>query len=70
MRDISGQKGISPMPVSMPEKPPVVREYTVGGTRYIVTAMENPCAKEDAAVKVRRLIRNEITGLEGKAVRG
>jgi len=54
----------------MPEKPPVVREYTVGGTRYIVTAMENPCAKEDAAVKVRRLIRNEITGLEGKAVRG
>ena len=42
--------------------PPIVREYEVGGKRYIVTATTKAGAKEDAAAKVRRLIRNEING--------
>ena len=46
--------------------PPVVREYDIGGVKYIVTATVKPGAKEDAAAKVRRLIRNEITGIIGK----
>jgi hypothetical protein len=41
-------------------KPPVVREYDIGGTKYIVSATVKDGAKEDAAAKVRRLIRNEI----------
>ena len=43
-------------------KPPVVREYVIEGTKYIVTATEKPGATEDVAAKVRRLIRKEITG--------
>jgi len=42
-------------------KPPVVREYVIEGVKYIVTATEKPGANEDAAAKVRRLIRKEIT---------
>ena len=41
-------------------KPPVVREYDIGGTKYIVTASVKAGASEDAAAKVRRMIRNEI----------
>ena len=41
-------------------KPPVVREYDIGGTRYIVTATVKAGANEDAAAKVRRMIRKEI----------
>ncbi len=42
-------------------KTPVVREYTVGGdTRYIVKATVKDGATEDAATKIRRLIRNDI----------
>lgn len=40
---------------------PVVREYIIRGTRYIVNATVNEGASEDATVKVRRLIRNEIS---------
>ena len=47
-------------------KPPVVREYDIGGTKYIVAATVKAGASEDAAAKVRRLIRNEITGKAGK----
>ena len=41
-------------------KPPVVREYDIGDTRYIVKATVKAGANEDAAAKVRRLIKNEI----------
>ena len=41
-------------------KPPVVREYTVGDTKYIVKATVKDGATEDAATKIRRLIRNDI----------
>jgi hypothetical protein len=41
-------------------KPPVVREYHIGDTKYIVTATIKDGASEDATAKVRRLIRNEI----------
>ena len=41
-------------------RPPVVREYDIGGTKYIVKAAVKDGATEDAAAKVRRLIRNEI----------
>ena len=44
---------------------PVVREYDIGGTKYIVTATVKPGASEDAAAKVRRLIRKEITEMMG-----
>jgi hypothetical protein len=42
------------------DKPSVVREYDIGDTRYIVTASVKAGAREDAAAKVRRLIRKEI----------
>jgi len=42
-------------------KPPVVREYDIGGTKYIVTATVKAGADENAAAIVRRLIRNEIS---------
>ena len=38
----------------------VVREYDIRGYKYIVTATTKAGATEDAAVIVRRLIRNEI----------
>jgi hypothetical protein len=41
-------------------KPPVVREYDIGGTKYIVSATIKTGANENAAAIVRRLIRNEI----------
>jgi hypothetical protein len=47
-------------------KPPVVREYDIGGTRYIVKATQKAGTKEDAAAKVRRLLRNEVIGGAGK----
>ena len=53
---------------AMPKKqtdtmtPPVVREYDIGGTKYIVKATVKPGADEDAAAKVRRLLRKEING--------
>lgn len=46
--------------------PPIVREYEIRGTRYIVTATAKPGAGEDAAAKVRRLIRKEISKRPGK----
>ena len=41
-------------------RPPIVREYEVGGKKYIVSATTKTGATEDAATKLRRLIRNEI----------
>jgi hypothetical protein len=37
-----------------------VRTYTIGATRFVVSASVKDGAKEDAATKVRRLIRNDI----------
>ncbi len=42
------------------QNPPVVREYTIGDTKYIVKASVKEGATEDAATKIRRLIRNDI----------
>ncbi len=42
-------------------KSAVVREYNINGTRYIVKATVKNGANEDAADKVRRLIRNEVS---------
>jgi hypothetical protein len=42
------------------DKPPVVRTYDIGGTRYVVTATERAGVREDAVAKVRRLIRGHI----------
>ncbi len=39
---------------------PVVREYEIGGVTYIVKAVAKDGAKEDAATKIRRLIRNDL----------
>jgi hypothetical protein len=39
---------------------PVVREYVIGDTKYIVKATVKEGATEDAVSKVRRLIRGEI----------
>jgi len=38
-----------------------VRKYDIRGTKYIVTATVKSGADEEAAAKVRRLIRNEIS---------
>jgi hypothetical protein len=46
--------------------PPVVREYDIGDTKYIVKATVKTGASEDAAAKVRRLIRKEIGNTSGK----
>jgi len=40
---------------------PVVREYEVGGVKFIVTASTKAGARESATAKVRRLIRNELS---------
>ena len=39
---------------------PIVREYNIGDTKYIVKATVKTGANEDAAAKVRRLIRNDV----------
>jgi len=39
---------------------PVVREYEIGGITYIVKAVTKDGATEDAATKIRRLIRNDL----------
>ena len=41
--------------------PPVVREYDIGDTKYIVTATLRVGADEDAAAIVRRHIRNDLS---------
>jgi hypothetical protein len=39
---------------------PVIREYDIRGTKYIVKATVTDRASEDAAAKVRRMIRNDM----------
>lgn len=40
--------------------PPMVREYKIGNTTYVVKSHSRPDATEDAVSKVRRLIRNDL----------
>ena len=42
------------------ESSPVVREYKIGDMTYIVKAVVKDGAKEDAATKIRRMIRNDM----------
>ena len=46
-------------------KPPVVREYDIGDMKYIVTATAKAGVTEDAAAKIRRLLRKEIVKPRG-----
>jgi len=46
--------------------PPVVREYNIRGTRFIVRARYKRDG-EDAVTKIRRLIRNDIKRMEEKS---
>ena len=39
---------------------PVIREYKIGDMTYIVKAVVKDGAKEDAATKIRRMIRNDM----------
>ena len=39
---------------------PVVREYKIGDTTYIVKAVVKDGAKEDAVTKIRRMIRKDL----------
>ena len=42
------------------ESSSVVRKYKIGDMTYIVKAVTKDGATEDAATKVRRLIRNDL----------
>lgn len=39
---------------------PVVRQYEIGGVRYIVKATVKDGAKETAVKKIRRLLQNDL----------
>ena len=41
-------------------KTPIVRKYDIRGTTYIVKATVKDGATEDAATKIRRMIRNDL----------
>ena len=47
-------------PAHKEAKPPVIRSYVIGGVKYTVSATTKDGASENAKVKVRRMIRNEI----------
>ena len=47
-------------------KPPIVREYVIGGKKYIVSSSVKSGAKEDAVAIVRRLIKKEIIKKAGE----
>ena len=40
---------------------PVVRQYEIGGGRYIVKATVKDGAKETAVKKIRRLLQNDLS---------
>ena len=42
------------------EAAPVVRQYEIGGVRYIVKATGKDGAKETAVKKIRRLLQNDL----------
>lgn len=41
--------------------PIAVRQYEIGGTKYIVKATMKEGASEDATAKIWRLIQNEVS---------
>ena len=43
------------------EAAPVVRQYEIGGVRYIVKATVKDGAKETAVKKIRRLLQNDLS---------
>jgi hypothetical protein len=43
-----------------PTHTPIVREYDIGNTKYVVRATVKDGANEDAVTKVRRMIRNDM----------
>ena len=40
---------------------PVVRQYEIGGVRYIVRATVKDGATENAVTKINRLIKNDLS---------
>jgi len=52
-------------PTAVKSKPtsPIVREYHIDGIKYTVSAITKAGAREDAATKVRRMIRKEVSNL-------
>ena len=42
---------------------PIMHEYMIGGTQYIVKATVSARAREDAATKILRLLRQEINDI-------
>ena len=40
---------------------PVVRQYVIGGVRYIVRATVKDGATENAVTKINRLIQNDLS---------
>ena len=55
-------------PTAVKSKPtsPIVREYHIDGIKYTVSAITKAGAREDAATKVRRMIRKEVSNLAVK----
>ena len=45
----------------MQPNPPIMREYDIKGTKYIVSATTKNGAREDAAAIVRRLLRKDVS---------
>lgn len=45
---------------SQSQTAPVVRQYEIGGVRYIVKATVKDGAKETAVKKIRRLLQNDL----------
>jgi hypothetical protein len=48
------------------QNPLAARTYDIGNTRFIVTSTTAAGAYEDAATKIRRLIRKEVSKRPGK----
>lgn len=46
---------------SQKQTAPVVRQYEIGGVRYIVKATVKDGAKETAVKKIRRLLQNDLS---------
>ena len=46
---------------SQKQTAPVVRQYEIGGVRYIVRATVKDGATENAVTKINRLIQNDLS---------
>ncbi len=45
---------------------PIVRQYEIGGVRYIVKATTKDGATENAVTKINRLIQNDVRKQKAK----